>query len=411
MLVIFDLDGTLFQTANCAISAVNTLAEELGIPAVSNELVKENIGKKSDEFLKTVFSKNTIANKIIKRYRELEQKEVEENGSLFTDIVQMLELLELRGYKLCICSNGSMEYINLVLDKTGIHKFFDQKYSAKEFASKAIAIENIIKTERQAIMVGDTISDFDAAMMNHIPSVGVLYGYGKKEDVLSATFSTTEVLDIVSLVVTCDVFYQINRKVLESNHNTIGINGVDTSGKTTFANRYSKFLSSINVKNIVVHLDDFHNTSHLRRQGKDEIDAYYNNAFNYTMLIEEILLPLKENGYVKKDIACLNLDTDKYDKTIHISIDSDTTLILEGVLLFRPPILEYLDKKIFIDIDFDEVMRRAVIRDVPKYGESFLEKYVNKYIPIQKRYFKEFSPLEIANIIVDNSDFRYPTFV
>jgi uridine kinase len=81
---------------------------------------------------------------------------------------------------------------------------------------------------------------------------------------------------------------------------------------------------------------------------------------------------------------------------------------MEGVLLFRPPVDEYLDGRIYLHISFEEVLERANMRDVPKHGEAFLKKYIDKYIPVQKRYIEEFKPREHSDIVIDNSDYRYP---
>lgn len=63
---------------------------------------------------------------------------------------------------------------------------------------------------------------------------------------------------------------------------------------------------------------------------------------------------------------CLNLDTDKYEKLIHYDMDADTVILIEGVLIFREPLLQYLDATVYLHIDFDEVLKRDRIRDVPK---------------------------------------------
>ena len=79
---------------------------------------------------------NININNAIKRFRELEQNEVKENGILFPDITEMLENLFSKGHTLYICSNGSDEYIELVLHRTNISEYFCEKHSAKHYSSK-----------------------------------------------------------------------------------------------------------------------------------------------------------------------------------------------------------------------------------------------------------------------------------
>lgn len=206
-----------------------------------------------------------------------------------------------------------------------------------------------------------------------------------------------------------EIFAKITSELLGKVKGVIvGINGVDCSGKTTFTTRYSEYLASLGIKNTVIHIDDFHNPLKLRRKGENEIDAYYENAFNYEQLINELFEPLKKHGSIDKEVLCLNLDTDKYENIRNYQIDEETVILVEGVLLFRPPLIEYLDKKVYLHVDFEEVLKRAAARDVPKYGEAFLDKYKNKYIPIQKRYLQEYSPEAICDILVDNNDYMSP---
>jgi len=205
-----------------------------------------------------------------------------------------------------------------------------------------------------------------------------------------------------------DIFQKITTELIDKGKRVIGINGVDTSGKTVFTNNYSQFLTSFGIKNEIIHIDDFHNPREIRATGENEIDAYYDNAFNYKQIIGEILEPLRKGELIDKDVLCLNLDTDKYENLIHYRIDSQTIVLLEGTLLFRPPIGEYIEGKVFLHVDFEEMLKRATIRDVPKYGESFLEKYRLKYIPIQKRYIQEHKPKEQCDIFIDNNDYSNP---
>jgi uridine kinase len=80
-------------------------------------------------------------------------------------------------------------------------------------------------------------------------------------------------------------------------------------------------------------------------------------------------------------------------------------------LLLRPPLSDYFDSKIFIHIDFDEMLKRAEKRDVPKYGIVFLQKYINKYIPVQKQYLQEHRPQINCDILIDNTDYLCPKII
>lgn len=407
--IIFDLDGTLYQTKATILNAVNESLKEFNLPLINESILCSLIGKTTDDFLREIINENIDFDSFKKVLRKNEHRLVKETAVLFPDIVKLLEELSSRGYKLNICSNGSEEYINLVLETTSINKYFTNIYSSKNFINKSECIKQIIDTSDFNAVVGDTMIDIEAATNNNIVSIGAAYGYGDINDISKATFIAENPLEIADKIIQAELFYTLENELIKKNKSKIiGINGVDTSGKTTFTNYFSKYLSHVGIKNTVVHIDDFHNPSSIRSQGDNPIDAYYNNAFNYNQLINELLEPLKTYQSINKTICCLNLDTDKYENYINYNIDSDTVVLIEGVLLFRSPLNDYLDDKIFINIDFDEVLNRALIRDVPKYGLQFLDKYKNKYIPIQKKYIAEWEPFKNSSIVIDNNNYNRP---
>ncbi len=191
----------------------------------------------------------------------------------------------------------------------------------------------------------------------------------------------------------------------------IGVNGVDTSGKSCFSKVLFEYFKSINQKVMLIHVDDFHNPSNIRKKGKDEIHAYINNAFNLELLEDKLLKPLKEDGKIDVVLNLLDLNTDEYSNKKYFSADEDTIIILEGVLLYREPIDKYFDYRIFLDITFEQVLERARKRDVPIYGEGFLDKYKNKYIPIQKWYLESYKPKEYSDLVIDNNDYNNPVVI
>ena len=216
MQVIFDLDGTLFQTRFSAINAIHCLCNELDLPQIDEYIIIQNIGKRTDDFLLSIFPSNINIDEIRQSFRDIERMEVVERGILFPQINEVLEQLTLQGHSLYICSNGSSEYIELVLTGTKIRKYFDEIYSAKYYDSKVEVLKTIRKNSQSAVVIGDTSSDIDAAMINHIPSIGAVYGYGMKEDLKNATLIAENAIDIISCVSQIEVFEQITHRLMLS---------------------------------------------------------------------------------------------------------------------------------------------------------------------------------------------------
>ena len=83
-------------------------------------------------------------------------------------------------------------------------------------------------------------------------------------------------------------------------------------------------------------------------------------------------------------------------------------MLFEGVFLLRKELSPYIDYKIFIDVPFEESKNRAKNRDIPKYGDVILRKYDEKYFPAQRKYLEDYPPSQIADMIVDNTNWEYP---
>ena len=184
----------------------------------------------------------------------------------------------------------------------------------------------------------------------------------------------------------------------------IGVNGIDGSGKTKFAESLETYLKAEGHQTQMIHLDDFHNPKAIRYAGKEQADNFYNKSFNINPIVEKLLSPIEEKKQVLTTLKLLDLNTDKYEIDKTYNVDQNIIVIFEGVFLFREELAPYIDYKVFLDIPFEESKKRAIIRD----SEADEKKYDDKYLPAQKKYLEKFPPIKAADIIIDNTDWEYP---
>jgi phosphoglycolate phosphatase len=187
-----------------------------------------------------------------------------------------------------------------------------------------------------------------------------------------------------------------------------GINGVDTAGKTRFAQDFAAFLHAQGRDVALIHGDDFHNPRIVRRQGDDPVRGYIAHAFNLPLLERELLAPIRRGETFDKTLALIDLDADTPTALRRFTVRRETIVLVEGVLLFRPPIDACFDLRVFLHIPFDEVLRRAAARDVPRYGADYLERYRSRYIPAQQWYLETHRPAERSDFVIDNTDYADP---
>jgi len=412
MLIIFDLDGTLYKTETSVVPAVRKALQEIHAPIPEEDEIKAFIGRPMDEFCYTLLGDRDGHR--FQRFRDAvrlyEREEICRNPQPYPGIITVLEHLAQDGHELAICSNASVEYIQLVLDRCHITKYFTHIKGREDHQSKADRVADLLETllPSEGVVIGDTFEDVEAAKAHHLPSIVVQWGYGHQPvDVVS--FHVQKAAEIMSVIERIQLCGLIHKQLEHFKFPVIiGINGVDTSGKTEFANCLATYLEAKGRNTQVIHLDDFHNPLSLRRQGRNEQEAYIDHAFNLNLLTEAILDPVHGKQAVDVQLDLLDVDTDTYTNKKHYVIDQQTVVIVEGTLLYREPLIERIDYKIYLDISFEEVIRRARQRDVPKYGAAILQKYQQKYIPIQNWYIEKYAPHRICNLVIDNENHERP---
>ncbi|MCK5490545.1 MAG: hypothetical protein KAI67_01755 [Candidatus Pacebacteria bacterium] len=201
-----------------------------------------------------------------------------------------------------------------------------------------------------------------------------------------------------------DILNEIDKRKDENRAFILGINGIDGSGKTEFSLSFEKYLLSKKRKIQIIHIDDFCNPKSIRYAGDDLIYNCFHKTFDINLVVRSLLIPIQRNKELNIELTLLNTTTDKYDVKRKFIINKNTIIIFEGVYVFRDEFISYLDYKIFLDISIKECRKRIEKRD----GEETVEKLNNKYLPAQSKYIEEVSPSEVADLVIDNSNWNLP---
>lgn len=417
-MAIFDLDGTLYQTHLTSVRAVNDALTECGFESRDPEFIKSLFGESMDRFYDLLVGSapRETKKKLAERTTSNEIRLIGEIGVLYDGVAEMLIELKEDGYELAVCSNGRKDYIDAVLESCGIGGLFRTVRGKEGGKDKTEIVAEILQGSGAgyAVMIGDRKHDYEAAAANGISSVGMSYGYGGKEIEL-ADFIAGSAKEIPGLLRMNRVFEAADRLIEERKRSgraiVVGINGIDASGKTTFCGLYERHLEKRGKKVVSVHLDDFHNPSAVRNKLEDPAESYAGHAFDLEKLETEILHPVSVGIDIDKHLSLLDLFTDDYTEEKRYAIDCDSVVLLEGVLLFRPPLDGYFDVRIYLDITFDEMTERILARDVPVYGGEIVGRYESRYVPAQKSYIERFDPKGRADLVIDNNRPERPSVV
>jgi uridine kinase len=173
----------------------------------------------------------------------------------------------------------------------------------------------------------------------------------------------------------------------------------------TFANDLKQALSEQGLNVIRASIKGFQNPIEFRYQrGKNNPEGYYLDNFNYRVLFEYLLNPLGLNGSREYRTEVFNYEKDEWIKSKPSIAPDDAILIFDGVFLLRPELNEVWDLRVYLDISYEENLKRA-IEGHKGNPAKIIEKYNLQYIPGQKLYHMHAGPKRKANIIINN---KYP---
>ncbi|MFT4021023.1 MAG: HAD-IA family hydrolase [Acinetobacter sp.] len=180
-LVIFDWDGTLFNSVGNIVLSLQYAAQHYQIP-LDDESAKSIIGLGLPEVMQTLFPHvPELHQGILERYAE-HYVENSQEDEWFEGVAEMLHQLKDHGFRLAVATGKSRRGLDRVLKKTQSEQLFEITRAASETKSKPhpLMLQEILAftglDAQQAIMVGDTSYDLEMAKNIAMPRIGVSYG-------------------------------------------------------------------------------------------------------------------------------------------------------------------------------------------------------------------------------------------
>jgi phosphoglycolate phosphatase len=182
--IIFDFDGTLFDTRTVDVAAFNRALNDMGYSVLSEDEVLAVVGKPLSAISADFFGNNEQqVYQFIERTLRCELEEIPLNAQMYPCAIELLHKLKLSGHTLAICSNGNKEYLESILSKFNLSDLFTIVWYAHEGISKIRALEIILEElpQDKTVYVGDRAEDLEAAQSHSLPFIGAVYGYGGNE--------------------------------------------------------------------------------------------------------------------------------------------------------------------------------------------------------------------------------------
>ncbi|MGE7687358.1 HAD hydrolase-like protein [Peribacillus simplex] len=209
--IIFDMDGTLFQTNLILEPALEETfdvlrKENLWDTKTPIEQYRQIMGVPLPVVWKTLCPNHSLeirvkSNEIFhKKLIELIQAQ---KGSLYADVERTLNELSKK-YPLFIASNGQIEYLQAIVETYNLDRFIQNTYSIQLIRSghKSDLVQ-MVKNKNQignGYVVGDRSSDISAAKDNELIAVGVNFDFAQEDELKQADFVVNNFKEILELV-------------------------------------------------------------------------------------------------------------------------------------------------------------------------------------------------------------------
>ncbi len=189
-MIVFDLDGTLVDTAPDLIGSLNTVLAEQGVAPVALADARYIVGQGAKIMIERGFALSSAplpedkVPALFDRFIEVYLGRIAQESTLFDDLEATLDLLAAEGAVLAVCTNKRTTLSLALLDALGLTQRFaaiigaDSVPAPKPDPGHLIAAIKAAGGEvSRALMVGDSISDVLAAKAAGVPVAVVSFGY------------------------------------------------------------------------------------------------------------------------------------------------------------------------------------------------------------------------------------------
>lgn len=204
--LLFDLDGTLTDPFEGITRSVEYALNAFGIEVEDRRELAPFIGPPLVESLTERYGftmEDAVA--AVAKYREYFAVKGLYENELFDGIPELLRDCRQAGYKISMATSKPTHYAKIIAEHFDIARYFDAihgssldgtRITKSSVVAEAVREENLDPT--RALMIGDRRHDVEGAGEHGISTVGVLYGYGSREE-LSAAGAIHIVRDIAEL--------------------------------------------------------------------------------------------------------------------------------------------------------------------------------------------------------------------
>ncbi|MDW8766986.1 HAD family hydrolase [Streptococcus suis] len=212
--ILFDLDGTLTDSGQGILNSVAYALEKMGIEEPDTAKLNRFIGPPLYESFSRFYQLSPEdTQSAVDAFRVYFKEKGMFENQLYPGIIPLLEELRTAGKTLVIATSKPEIFAKQILEHFGIAHYFDVIAGASLDSSRiskadviGYAINQLEAFPKHAVMIGDREHDIEGARMHQLPAIGVLYGYGNKQEFekAGATMIVETVQDLKRVLLTTE---------------------------------------------------------------------------------------------------------------------------------------------------------------------------------------------------------------
>lgn len=194
-IVLFDLDGTLTESAPGITNSVAYALNHYGINVEDRSTLNKFVGPPLiDSFMKYFDFTKERAEEAVDVYREYFSTKGLFENSVYEGIPELLKKIKATGRKVMLATSKPDRFAIRILEHFDLIQYFDyiagatmdEKRTHKDEVIDYLLKENAISDVTRVVMVGDRENDVSGSKKFGIDCIGVLYGYGSLEELNEA---------------------------------------------------------------------------------------------------------------------------------------------------------------------------------------------------------------------------------
>ncbi len=196
--ILFDLDGTLVDTAPDLMHAHNHVMKKFGYPTKSTEQIRNLVGQGAGAMLgrsiwgqaKKEFSKvndEKIKKEMVSEFVDFYGKNIINESTLINGVKEFLKWCKEKDISMAVCTNKQEYLSNDLLKKIGIYDYFEYVAGSDTFdyckpdpRHLTTVVEILDGDLKKTMMIGDSETDANAAKAAEIPMILLEDGYTEK---------------------------------------------------------------------------------------------------------------------------------------------------------------------------------------------------------------------------------------